>query len=135
MAKTKRIKSVAIIGAGASGIYTSVLPASTNGPLITPQERSLQQHSRQRITSSASKSLNGGKHLEAHGRLESCYINLVANNSRIYDAEPSPSFLVRPGHLPPDTDQPLKIPDSLPIIEPPNRQERFSKTPVYSSLT
>ncbi|KAF2498173.1 FAD/NAD(P)-binding domain-containing protein [Lophium mytilinum] len=53
----------------------------------------------------------------------------------IYDADPIPPIEMFPGALPPKTDPPLSIPKSLPTSTPPNRQERFEKTPIYDSLT
>lgn len=62
-----------------------------------------------------------------HGQCSMCL--------RIYDAAVQPNVLVRPGALPAETDPPLEIPQSLPTVTRPNQQERFSKTPIYSSLT
>lgn len=55
--------------------------------------------------------------------------------SRIYDPDPQPPLAVYPGALPTKIDPPLKIPDHLPAVQPPSQQERYSKTPVYQSLT
>ena len=54
---------------------------------------------------------------------------------RIYDPTPSSNFPIKPGQLPPSTDPPLDIPKNLPKTTAANQQERFSKTPIYSSLT
>lgn len=60
---------------------------------------------------------------------------ICVNHLRIYDAAVQPDILVRPGALPIETDPPLEIPRNLPAVTQPNEQERFSKTPIYSSLT
>ncbi|KAJ4299268.1 hypothetical protein N0V90_004512 [Kalmusia sp. IMI 367209] len=52
----------------------------------------------------------------------------------IYDAEPT-NLPLYPGHLPPDTDPPLEIPEALPQITPPSQQHRWTQTPIYQSLT
>lgn len=54
---------------------------------------------------------------------------------RIYDAAVQPSLLGRPGATPSELDPPLEIPKSLPAVLPPNKQERFSQTPIYDVLT
>ncbi|OAP56347.1 hypothetical protein AYL99_09526 [Fonsecaea erecta] len=53
----------------------------------------------------------------------------------IYDPDPGPGFKLFPGGLPPSTDPPLKIPDTLPRLTSPISQERYDKTPIYDSLT
>ncbi|KAJ9156722.1 FAD/NAD(P)-binding domain-containing protein [Pleurostoma richardsiae] len=53
----------------------------------------------------------------------------------LFDPDPQPNLQIFPGKLPLETDPPLKIPPSLPQVTPPNTQERYSKTPVYNSLT
>ncbi|KAI1840157.1 hypothetical protein JX265_009370 [Neoarthrinium moseri] len=53
----------------------------------------------------------------------------------IYDADPQPPLPVHPGSLPTEIDPKLSIPESLPRALPPSQQERYSKTPVYNSLT
>ncbi|KAF2801886.1 FAD/NAD(P)-binding domain-containing protein [Mytilinidion resinicola] len=58
-----------------------------------------------------------------------------AGGTWIYDADPTPPIEIAPGKLPPDVDPPLSIPKTLPTSTPPNRQERFEKTPIYDSLT
>ncbi|KAL3427468.1 thiol-specific monooxygenase [Phlyctema vagabunda] len=59
----------------------------------------------------------------------------TAGGTWIYDPAPSPGLEIHPGRLPTEVDLPLAIPDQLPTIEAPSRQERFEKTPVYDSLT
>jgi hypothetical protein len=59
----------------------------------------------------------------------------LITNGRIYDADPGFYDQLRPGKLPKDTDPPLKVPENLPRVTEPNKQERFSQTPVYASLT
>ncbi|KAK3330445.1 hypothetical protein B0H66DRAFT_572504 [Apodospora peruviana] len=62
----------------------------------------------------------------------------TAGGTWIYDTEPLPAFLVRPGKLAGDIDPPLKIPDldmKSPQTTPHDDQERYSQTPIYSSLT
>ncbi|CAG8973730.1 hypothetical protein HYALB_00007678 [Hymenoscyphus albidus] len=58
-----------------------------------------------------------------------------AGGTWIYDQSPPHDLPIRPGSLPPDSDPPLEIPNNLPKITSPNEQERFTKTPIYSSLT
>ncbi|KAL5454493.1 hypothetical protein PMIN06_004961 [Paraphaeosphaeria minitans] len=58
----------------------------------------------------------------------------TAGGTWIYDAEPDPLPLC-PGKLPPDTDPALEIPEALPRITPPVDQKRWTKTPIYNSLT
>ncbi|GFP55635.1 thiol-specific monooxygenase [Trichoderma asperellum] len=58
-----------------------------------------------------------------------------AGGTWIYDAAVQPSLLGRPGATPSELDPPLAIPKNLPAVLPPNKQERFSKTPIYDSLT
>jgi len=53
----------------------------------------------------------------------------------IFDPDPGPDFALHPGSLPTDIDPPLRIPEGLPKVAPPNGQERYSKTPIYTSLT
>ncbi|KAH6639926.1 hypothetical protein BKA67DRAFT_640032 [Truncatella angustata] len=53
----------------------------------------------------------------------------------IYDADPQPPLEVHPGALPTEIDPQLSLPGQLPAVLPPSRQERYSKTPVYDSLT
>ncbi|RFU25906.1 hypothetical protein B7463_g10431, partial [Scytalidium lignicola] len=53
----------------------------------------------------------------------------------IYDPDPTPELSIHPGSLPLEIDPPLEIPAELPKITAPNAQERFSKTPIYDSLT
>ncbi|KAL6897685.1 hypothetical protein GGI43DRAFT_99252 [Trichoderma evansii] len=59
----------------------------------------------------------------------------AAGGTWIYDAAVKPSLLGRPGATPAEIDPPLAIPKSLPAVLPPNKQERFSKTPIYDNLT
>ncbi|KAL7917651.1 hypothetical protein ACQKWADRAFT_306262 [Trichoderma austrokoningii] len=58
-----------------------------------------------------------------------------AGGTWIYDAAVQPSLLGRPGATPSELDPPLEIPKSLPAVLPPNKQERFSQTPIYDVLT
>ncbi|KAL1861337.1 hypothetical protein VTK73DRAFT_7138 [Phialemonium thermophilum] len=101
MGGEKRVRSVAIVGAGAAGA----------------------------VTASAFKAENYFERIRVFERRES------AGGTWIYDANPQPELPVRPGSLPPDLDPPLEIPSNLPRVTAPDRQERFSKTPVYDSLT
>ncbi|KAK4170147.1 hypothetical protein QBC43DRAFT_348581 [Cladorrhinum sp. PSN259] len=52
----------------------------------------------------------------------------------IYDPSPL-KHPPRPGALAPEIDPPLKPPENLPRTTPPSKQERYSQTPIYSSLT
>ncbi|POS73280.1 hypothetical protein DHEL01_v208326 [Diaporthe helianthi] len=54
---------------------------------------------------------------------------------KIFDASPGPELPINPGKLPPQVDPPLQIPSQLPTVTAPVTQERYSKTPVYNSLT
>ncbi|KAH8655135.1 hypothetical protein BGZ60DRAFT_459846 [Tricladium varicosporioides] len=101
MSDNRRIKSVAIIGAGAAGAITSA---------AFIEERCFDR-------------------IEVFERKES------AGGTWIYDPSPSSSLSLQPGGLPPDIDPPLKIPNNLPKTTPPNEQERYTQTPIYSSLT
>ncbi|KAK5994651.1 Thiol-specific monooxygenase [Cladobotryum mycophilum] len=97
----KRIKSVAVVGAGAAGAVTAAaLKAEEAFDVIRVFERR-----------------------EAPG------------GTWIYDEAVQPDILVGPGARPPEVDLPLEIPANLPRVTPPNTQERFSNTPVYSALT
>ena len=132
MKDPKSIKSVAIIGAGASGISLNPTYDLTN-----------------RIYRCYNSSRISCRELfwkdQSFWEKGNCWRDLVLplfswieawspDISRIYDPEPNPIPLV-PGYLPPDSDPPLGIPDGLPKITSPNEQERFDKTPIYNSLT
>ncbi|ETS80858.1 hypothetical protein PFICI_08387 [Pestalotiopsis fici W106-1] len=58
-----------------------------------------------------------------------------AGGTWIYDADPQPPLAVHPGALPVEIDPPLEVPSQLPAVLSPSKQERYSKTPVYDSLT
>jgi hypothetical protein len=58
-----------------------------------------------------------------------------ADYCRIYDPGASTDLPFTPGGLPPDIDPPIPIPKDLPSVQPPNEQERWSKTPIYDTLT
>ncbi|KAI1392150.1 putative dimethylaniline monooxygenase [Hypoxylon trugodes] len=101
MGDKAKIKSVAVVGAGAAGAITAAaLHAENYFETIRVFERR-----------------------EAPG------------GTWIFDPDPQPNLELRPGRFPPDVDPPLRIPDQLPRITAPNQQERFSKTPIYASLT
>ncbi|TVY73504.1 Thiol-specific monooxygenase, partial [Lachnellula suecica] len=53
----------------------------------------------------------------------------------IHDPDPGQSLTLKPGGLPADIDPPLEVPDQLPNVTTPNKQERFLRTPIYNSLT
>ncbi|KAI2781336.1 FAD/NAD(P)-binding domain-containing protein [Daldinia loculata] len=101
MSKEHRIKSVAVVGAGAGGA----------------------------IAAAALKAENYFERIRVFERRE------TPGGTWIYDSDPTPALEVQPGKLPPDVDPPLEIPKELPRNTPPNQQERFSKTPIYNSLT
>ncbi|KAK7718396.1 hypothetical protein SLS64_002349 [Diaporthe eres] len=101
MGAEKSIKSVAIIGAGASGT----------------------------ITAAALKAENYFDQIRIFERRE------TAGGTWIFDASPGPELPINPGKLPPQIDPPVQIPDQLPRVTAPVEQERYSKTPVYNSLT
>ncbi|KAH7374663.1 hypothetical protein B0T11DRAFT_344394 [Plectosphaerella cucumerina] len=58
-----------------------------------------------------------------------------AGGTWIYDANPSPRPPVHPGKLAPEIDPTLDKPPSLPATLKPNRQQRWTHTPIYGSLT
>ncbi|OTB12804.1 hypothetical protein K445DRAFT_369111 [Daldinia sp. EC12] len=101
MSEKRKIKSVAVVGAGAAGA----------------------------ISAAALKAENYFERIRVFERRE------TPGGTWIYDSDPKPALEVHPGKLPPDVDPPLEIPKELPQITPPNQQERFSKTPIYNSLT
>ncbi|KAI1080161.1 putative dimethylaniline monooxygenase [Whalleya microplaca] len=101
MSGEKKIKSVAIVGAGAAGA----------------------------ITAAALKAENYFERIQVFERRG------TPGGTWIYDPDPNPLPVLRPGDLPPDIDPPLEIPSGLPRITPPNRQERYAQTPIYDSLT
>ncbi|KAH7309995.1 hypothetical protein BKA65DRAFT_575794 [Rhexocercosporidium sp. MPI-PUGE-AT-0058] len=101
MPDENRIKSVAIIGAGAGGA----------------------------ITAAAFAAEKYFARIQVFERRES------AGGTWIYDESPPSSLPLQPGGLPPDVDPPLSIPNELPKITSPNRQERWHQTPIYRSLT
>ncbi|KAI1472353.1 FAD/NAD(P)-binding domain-containing protein [Daldinia caldariorum] len=101
MSEKRRIKSVAVVGAGAAGA----------------------------ISAAALKAENYFERIWVFERRE------TPGGTWIYDSDPEPALEVHPGKLPPEVDPPLEIPKDLPQTTPPNQQERFSKTPIYNSLT
>ncbi|KAI0138211.1 putative dimethylaniline monooxygenase [Hypoxylon sp. NC0597] len=101
MSDEKKIKSVAIVGAGAAGA----------------------------ITAAAFKAENYFERIRVFERRE------TPGGTWIFDSDPKPDLKVQPGKLPPDIDPPLEIPRELPQVTAPNQRERFSKTPIYNSLT
>ncbi|XDG07450.1 hypothetical protein ABKA04_007065 [Annulohypoxylon sp. FPYF3050] len=101
MSEEKKIKSVAVVGAGAAGA----------------------------ITAAALKAENYFERIRVFERRE------TAGGTWIFDADPKPDLKVQPGKLPPEIDPPLEIPKDLPQTTAPDQRERFSKTPIYNSLT
>ncbi|KAL7621349.1 hypothetical protein AAE478_008670 [Parahypoxylon ruwenzoriense] len=101
MSNENKIRSVAVVGAGAAGA----------------------------VTAAALKAENYFERIVVFERRE------TPGGTWVYDSDPKPSLEVRPGRLPPDIDPPLEIPTQLPQVTAPNQQERYSKTPIYSSLT
>ncbi|KAI1141066.1 putative dimethylaniline monooxygenase [Hypoxylon sp. FL0543] len=101
MSGETKIKSVAVVGAGAAGA----------------------------ITAAALKAENYFERIRVFERRE------TPGGTWIYDSDPKPGLKVQPGKLPLDIDPPLEIPRELPQVTTPNEQERFSKTPIYNSLT
>ncbi|TVY55908.1 Thiol-specific monooxygenase [Lachnellula cervina] len=97
----KRIKSVAIIGAGAAGAATAA----------------------------ALKAENYFDRIRVFERRE------TAGGTWIHDPDPGVELPIHPGGLPADVDPRLEIPNELPKVKSPNKQERFLRTPVYNSLT
>jgi len=130
-----RIKSVGIVGADAAGKRVLLGHQECNVKWMA-QEQSRQPHSRPKTTLNGLGFLSGEKHLGEHGTARALKtIKHVLTNQRIYDADPTPIPAVRSGRLPPDVDPPLKIPETLPRVTPPNQQERWTQTPIYDSLT
>ncbi|KAI1803770.1 FAD/NAD(P)-binding domain-containing protein [Daldinia bambusicola] len=101
MREKRRIKSVAVVGAGAAGA----------------------------ISAAALKAENYFERIRVFERRE------TPGGTWIYDSDPEPALELHPGKLPPEVDPPLEIPKNLPQMITPNQQERFSKTPIYNSLT
>ncbi|KAI1089516.1 putative dimethylaniline monooxygenase [Rostrohypoxylon terebratum] len=101
MSEEKKIKSVAVVGAGAAGA----------------------------ITAAALKAENYFERIQVFERRE------TPGGTWIFDADPKPDLPVQPGKLPPEIDPPLEIPKDLPQTTAPDQRERFSKTPIYNSLT
>ncbi|KAI1206687.1 putative dimethylaniline monooxygenase [Annulohypoxylon truncatum] len=101
MSEEKKIKSVAVVGAGAAGA----------------------------ITAAALKAENYFERIRVFERRE------TPGGTWIFDPDPQPALKVEPGKLPPEVDPPLEIPQDLPRVTAPDRRERFSKTPIYNSLT
>ncbi|KAH6693712.1 hypothetical protein F5X68DRAFT_248122 [Plectosphaerella plurivora] len=97
----RKIRSVAIIGAGAAGAVTAAAFAA---------EKSYDR-------------------IQVYERRDS------PGGTWIYDADPNPRPPLRPGRLAPDIDPPLDKPSALPATLEPNRQERWTQTPIYNSLT
>ncbi|KAK0718943.1 hypothetical protein B0T21DRAFT_386601 [Apiosordaria backusii] len=99
--KEKRIRSVAIIGAGAAGA----------------------------VTAAAFKAEDYFDRIRVFERREG------PGGTWIYDVSLSTSLPIHPGALAPEIDPPLRIPAKLPTTTSPNRQERYSQTPIYDDLT
>ncbi|KAH7017960.1 uncharacterized protein B0I36DRAFT_394475 [Microdochium trichocladiopsis] len=59
----------------------------------------------------------------------------AAGGTWIYDADPGAKHPIFPGKLPVDVDRPLEIPPELPTITQPSKRERWTTTPIYSTLT
>lgn len=53
----------------------------------------------------------------------------------MHDPDPGTPLAIHPGGLPADVDPALDIPNELPKVKAPNKQERFTRTPIYNSLT
>ncbi|KAI2619654.1 putative dimethylaniline monooxygenase [Hypoxylon sp. NC1633] len=101
MSDERRIRSVAVVGAGAAGA----------------------------ITAAALKAEDYFERIRVFERRE------TPGGTWIFDSDPKPDLAIRPGRLPSDIDPPLEIPKELPQVTTPNQQERYSKTPIYNSLT
>ncbi|KAI5867840.1 putative dimethylaniline monooxygenase [Durotheca rogersii] len=101
MSEETKIRSVAVVGAGAAGAITAA-------------------------------ALKAEKYF---GRIVVFERRETPGGTWIFDPDPTPGLEVRPGKLPPDLDLPLQIPTQLPQVTPPNQQERYSRTPIYNSLT
>ncbi|KAE9363620.1 FAD/NAD(P)-binding domain-containing protein [Stipitochalara longipes BDJ] len=101
MAKDNRVRSVAIIGAGAAGAISAAAFAA---------EKYFDR-------------------IQVFERRES------AGGTWIYDSSTPHKLPIKPGSLPPESDPSIPVPNDLPKITSPNKQERFTQTPIYSSLT
>lgn len=115
----KRITSVAIIGAGASG---KVILSRQPLLLITCYPP--------------------GAAAAAALAAEKCFSSIrvferreTSGGTWIYDDDPGRPLQPFPGHLPPDLDPPIAVPQHLPANTAPVCQERFHQTPIYSGLT
>lgn len=130
------VKSVAIIGAGASGTLPHIIASSLL--ILTVMTIGA-------VTASAFKSENYFKRIRVFERRDTAggtwcdvyvatitYFALMISD-RIHDSDPG-SVPVPPGKLPMDIDQPLKVPTSLPTVLRPSQRQRWAQTPVYNSL-
>ncbi|ORY06365.1 hypothetical protein BCR34DRAFT_632247 [Clohesyomyces aquaticus] len=110
MGDGKSIKSVAVIGAGAAVPALNLrLPGTIAGAAI--------------------KAENYFDRIQVFERRE------TVGGTWIFDPSPGPELPVLPGKLPPEVDPRLDIPNDLPKTTAPCKQERYSQTPVYNSLT
>ncbi|KAJ9607679.1 hypothetical protein H2200_007757 [Cladophialophora chaetospira] len=126
--KRSPVKSVAIIGAGASGAAAAAaLAAEDYFDRIRVFER--------RETPGGTWWVLARSQLPPPLRDLGTHTYSVSN-VRIYDPDPGPGPKLTPGADPPETDPPLKIPDGpLPRTTAPSTQERFDRTPIYDTLT
>ncbi|KAM5343617.1 hypothetical protein ACJ41O_012154 [Fusarium nematophilum] len=118
MSDEERIKSVAVIGAGAAG--TSILPLYD-----------LQNSLSVRLGAITAAALKAEDYFE---RIRVFERRATPGGTWIYDPDPAIPK-IHPGGLPGDIDKPLPIPDSLPARTAPDEQERYSQTPIYDNLT
>jgi hypothetical protein len=139
MGEKDRIRSVAIIGAGASGICTPRVFQPHNSTYAGQQAQWRQQPFRLRTITRKSGFSKEESLQEALGRSWWPYVAGLETDAlqlhRIFDPTVQPRLDVKPGSLPISADPPLEIPDELPRVTTPNKQDRFAYTPIYESLT
>ncbi|EGX92605.1 dimethylaniline monooxygenase, putative [Cordyceps militaris CM01] len=117
-----KVKSVAIIGAGPSGmpIHKNKLSCIA-ARLIFPHTGA--------VAAAALKAENYFDHIRVFERRE------TAGGTWIHDTDPGPVAPIEPGKLPSEIDLHLPIPPSLPTTTSPDKTNRWASTPVYDSLS
>lgn len=135
-----KVKSVAVIGAGAAGrstLYRSLTDVSWLINIGAACAAALKAEEYfETIKVFERRSGAGGTWCDTTVRVR-CSASAVSNlPCRIYDPDPEPLPL-SPGSLPPVLDPPIALPNGpFPQRLPrPKRQQRFEKTPIYDLLT
>ena len=120
MSHFSSIKSVAVIGAGASGNHYH----ATNARLFSLTKF---------CTGAAAAAA-----LTAEGSFDRIRVferRSTPGGTWIYDEDPGQLLKPTPGHLPPDLDPPSRLPSKLPANTYHEARERYAQTPVYAELT